>query len=57
MASFNNGNITATVTPPQGYTGNYEYELQELVSGVWVTVNGTDKGFTGTFINPSNNFR
>ena len=52
MASFNNGNITATVTPPQGYTGNYEYELQELVSGVWVTVNGTDKGFTGTFINP-----
>ena len=53
MASFNNGNITATVTPPQGYTGDYEYELQELVNGgVWVTVNGTDKGFTGTFINP-----
>lgn len=52
MASFNNGNITATVTPPQGYTGDYEYELQELVNGVWVTVNGADRGFTGTFINP-----
>ena len=53
MATYNNGSITATVTPPQGYTGDYTYELQENVNGVWTTVDGAAKGYnTNLFINP-----
>lgn len=52
MAVFNNGSITATVTPPQGYTGSYSYELFKYENNNWVTVNGTTEGFTGSFVNP-----
>ena len=52
MAVFNNGSITATVTPPQGYTGSYSYELFKYENNTWVTVNGVTEGFEGAFINP-----
>jgi hypothetical protein len=52
MAVFNNGSITATVTPPQGYTGDYSYELFKYENNNWVSVNGTTEGFTGSFVNP-----
>ena len=35
MAVFNNGRITASVTPPQGYTGSYRYTLYIDTNGTW----------------------
>jgi len=53
MAVFNNGSITATVTPPQGYTGDYSYELFIYENNNWLSVNNdTNEGFTGSFVNP-----
>lgn len=53
MATYNNGSITATVTPPTNYTGDYTYELQENVNGIWGTVTAANKGYNSTlFINP-----
>jgi hypothetical protein len=53
MAVFNNGSITATVTPPQGYSGSYSYELFKYDNGSWVTVTAAAEGYNaGLFINP-----
>jgi hypothetical protein len=53
MAVFNNGSITATVTPPQGYTGPYSYELLKYDNGSWVTVTAAAEGYNANlFINP-----
>jgi hypothetical protein len=57
MAVFNNGRITASVTPPQGFTGSYRYTLYKYDQSIgdWAVVIGAeegDEGFTGTFINP-----
>lgn len=58
MAVFNNGSITASVTPPQGFTGSYRYTLYKYDQSIgdWAIVIGAeegDAGFTGTFINPT----
>ena len=55
MAVFNNGSITASVTPPQGFTGSYRYTLYKYDQSIgdWAEVSGIDEGFTGTFINPT----
>jgi hypothetical protein len=53
MAVFNNGSITATVTPPQGYSGSYSYELFKYDNGSWVTVTAAAEGYNANlFINP-----
>jgi len=35
MAVFNNGRITASVTPPNGYSGNYRYTLYIDINNTW----------------------
>jgi len=52
MAVFNNGRITAQVTPPQGYTGSYEYELFKFDNGNWVSVDRAQEGYSLGFQNP-----
>ena len=52
MASFNNGRITASVTPPTNYTGNYTYELLKYNGSTYVRVDGTAEGYSSAFQNP-----